>query len=189
MDWRKWTKHLPAAGLVFSAIGGVFVGYRVWKGSSVSLIGSDVDDVYAGLDGLDSDFRGRLEDTLSTLESMGYEPMLYETLRTEERGEYLKEKGVSQLGSRSLHVTGLAADIIDGRSHPDRSGQIVGWGSWSTDSSVSTKTAGDYTAAHMADEFWDALASVAEENGLEAGHNWVSFVDSPHIQLSGKAVS
>jgi len=159
--------------------------YRVFKGGSFSITGGpsqDPTERYAGFDGLDPDFVSRLQDTLDTLTDMGYEPEVYETVRSEARGEYLKEKGVSQLGAKSYHVTGLAADIIDGRDHPDRSGFKVGWGSWEEANGASA-TDGDKSATTMAQDFFDQLAGVATQNGLTAGHYW-GWQDSPHIELS-----
>jgi hypothetical protein len=55
-----------------------------------------------------------VEQILIDMRALGWNPILFETLRTPERGAYLQSIGRSKNGSRSMHTLRLAADIVDG---------------------------------------------------------------------------
>jgi len=130
----------------------------------------------ASLDGLDPEFRRRLELVLSELHAMDYRPIVYETLRTMERQRELVDAGVSWTMD-SRHLTGHAADIIDGREHPSRAGMVNGWGSWEGGTL-------DAEANLRAARFFEALGIVAQHHGLTWGGAWQGTRrDTPHVEL------
>lgn len=140
---------------------------------------------YDGLDGLHPTFRMALLRALEDLRQQGYEPKVYETIRIAERQRLMYDRGASKVSQVGPHHYGLAADIIDGRPHPSRRGQIVGWGSWHTDTTVPNRgkhRAGDLQAADMARDFYEALGRAARAQGLVWGGDWRSFVDKPHVE-------
>ena len=143
------------------------------------------------LDGLHPDFLPKLQQLLDRLKARGFKPWMYETTRTTARQDWLYASGrtrpgpivtnVSGKARNELvgHAAGKAADIIDGRAHPSRSGQRVGWGTWSGQD-------GDETAAEMAEDFFRALGEEAEALGLTWGGRWTlsgGGKDMPHVQL------
>lgn len=140
-----------------------------------------------GLEGLDPAFRLQLEAVLGRLEARGYAPWIYETLRTQERQSWLYASGRTREGTRVTNVEtvgnhgrGMAADVIDGRPHPTRAGQRIGWGTWEGDP-------GDAQAAEMAEEFFAALGEEAEAEGLVWGGRWTlsgGGADQPHVELA-----
>ncbi len=138
------------------------------------------------LDTLDPTFRAQLETVLAELERAGYKPRVWETLRSDARQAWLYSSGRSRSGpivtwtNDSDHESGNAADVIDGRPHPDRPGQIVGWGSWAAEYGDDA-TAGDTEASVMAAEFFAAYGAAAERAGLTWGGRW-SDPDLPHVQ-------
>ena len=65
------------------------------------------------MDALLPSFRKEVEQLLKRMERRGFEPMVFETGRTEERAEWLKNvKKTSKVGKRSMHCHGAAVDII-----------------------------------------------------------------------------
>ncbi len=57
-------------------------------------------------------FRPLVATLVANLRSQGHDPRVWETLRTPQRGAWLKAQGKSQTGSRSIHCYGAAVDII-----------------------------------------------------------------------------
>lgn len=120
------------------------------------------------LEDLVPDVRAKVEAVIADLKAQGYEPYVYETKRSEERAAHLKTKGVSKLGSKSKHVPGRAADIVDGRK--TSAGQRVWWG------------AGSDEADTMAKDFFAALGGAAKRAGLTWGGDWTGFYDPAHVE-------
>ena len=151
-----------------------------------SLAGSVEKSVNNTLDGLNPNFKEKLTQLLEKLKNKGYSPRVYETLRTNERQSYLFSIGASKIQHTGNHGRGTAADIIDGRGHPDRAGQIVAWGSWEGEEKRQGRkpSTGDIEATKMATDFFDALGAAAVEVGLTWGGHW-NFVDKPHVELKG----
>lgn len=143
-------------------------------------------DREADLSTLDPDFRADVETLLARLRSKGYAPKVWETKRSDARQAWLWASGRSREGSivtwteESDHEDGDAVDVIDGRPHPDRAGQIVGWGSWEAEYGDEA-TDGDREATAMASEFYAAYGAAAEDLGLTWGGRW-STPDMPHVQ-------
>jgi len=126
-------------------------------------------------------FRSVLEAVLGDLRAQGFQPKVFETVRSAERQRWLYENTKSTLTPElGKHGEGLAADVIDGRPHPTRPGQIIGWGTWNTRSDA---TPGDDVAKRMADDFFQAFGRAAVARGLTWGGNWASFKDFPHVEL------
>tara|TARA_Y100001973_G_scaffold90807_1_gene138761 strand:+ start:1275 stop:1802 length:528 start_codon:yes stop_codon:yes gene_type:complete len=142
------------------------------------------------LEGLHPEFLPKLQQLLDRLKARGFKPWVYETHRTAARQDWLYASGRTRPGpivtnvdgkvqTGKGHGAGKAADIIDGRAHPTRSGQRVGWGTWSGQD-------GDETAAEMAEDFFRALGEEAEALGLTWGGRWTlsgGGKDMPHVQL------
>ena len=140
----------------------------------------------ADLDSLDPAFRADVDQVLAQLRAQGFTPKVHETKRSDARQAWLWASGRSRDGAivtwteESEHESGDAIDVIDGRPHPDRPGQIVGWGSWA-DEYGDAATAGDAEASRMAAEFFTAYGAAAESRGLTWGGRW-STPDLPHVQ-------
>lgn len=138
------------------------------------------------LDCLHPDFEPAVRALLSRLRAEGYEPLVWETCRTQERQAELYSKGVSnaQTIADSPHGVGLAVDIIDGRAHPTRAGKVAGWGSWEASGYAEP---GDLVADEMARAFFADLGALAELAGLEWGGRFTirdGGEDFPHIQAA-----
>lgn len=101
-------------------------------------------------------FRAEIGGLLADMHTAGYSPRVWETLRTPERGAWLQRNGRSKNGARSMHIYGVAADIICA-DHRWRCPGTCG--------------------------FFDALGAAAQARGLEWGGAWRSFVDRPHVQM------
>lgn len=112
--------------------------------------------VVRDLDALVHPFRVRLEAVLERLERQGYAPRVWETIRTAERGDWLKARGKSKNGRLSMHSYGAAADVIC-RAHR-----------WDCH-------------AHGCD-FFEALGRAVHREGLYWGGDWRTFRDKPHVQ-------
>ena len=108
-------------------------------------------------------FADLVRQLLARLEQQGYDPIVFEALRSGERcgflygfgRDYDDGRGLvtnAKTGERSWHTYGLAVDIIS-KAH--------GW--------------------KAADGFWAALRTEADALGLEAGGNW-KMADKPHVQ-------
>jgi hypothetical protein len=96
------------------------------------------------LDGLESDFRARVENILRELTRQGWQPVVAEGRRTAAQQKAKFDAGVSRT-LNSAHMHGLGADIID---------QRYGW-------SIGQNHA-----------FWLALRNAATAQGLTAGYDW-----------------
>lgn len=169
-------------------IAGALLLFLLWRGGKMV---SDSIERQDSLELLQSSFRGQVQKLIQALQAQGYEPWVYETRRTASRQNWLYASGRTRPGAIVTNVdssgypgkghgAGLAVDIIDGRPHPTRSGQKVGWGSWTGD-------AGDAEAKRMADAFFDALGSEAEKLGLVWGGDWTlagGGSDRPHVQAA-----
>lgn len=101
-------------------------------------------------------FRVRVEEMLAAMKKRGFEPLVWETLRTPERAEMLSKEGKSKNGARSMHVSAdgfsAAVDVICAKrkwEHP---------------------------------EFFKALGEEARKLGLSWGGDWATFKDLPHVQ-------
>ena len=108
-------------------------------------------------------FRVKVERVCAALMAKGYDPLVFETLRTKERSDWLYGFGRDYDDGRgvvthiapdqhSWHFYGLAADIISASR---------GW--------------------NAADAFWTDLPLAAEAEGLASGARWASQ-DKPHVQ-------
>ena len=111
--------------------------------------------VVRSLDALAWPFRHRVQTMLRELRTT-HEPLVWETLRTQERGDWLKARGRSKNGNRSMHTLGAAVDVICMRHR------------WAC-------------SKHDCD-FFAALGAAAKNAGLYWGGDWRSFVDKPHVQ-------
>lgn len=109
-------------------------------------------------------FRGALLAVCEDVREAGWPPLIYETLRTDARQQFLfgfgrlysDGRGVvthSADADETWHGFGLAADVVHATKY------------WSAPS-----------------EFWEALGNAARRHRLEWGGDWVSFRDRPHLQ-------
>jgi len=112
--------------------------------------------VTRSLDTLQPAFRLRLEAVVADLAAQGYRPRVWETLRTPERGAWLMKKGASRNGSKSMHIYGVAADVVC-RTHM--------WG-----------------CRKARCDFFEKLGSTVRKHGLYWGGDWRTMVDKPHVQ-------
>lgn len=117
-------------------------------------------------------FRAAVEELLMRHRAYGHDPIVFETLRTEERQRFIygfgrdydDGRGVvtySQSADETWHAFGLAVDIIS---------QSKQW--------------------DAPKRFWRDLETIAESLGLVSGRDWDGddatkerFVDSPHVQF------
>lgn len=109
-------------------------------------------------------FQAKVSLVLAGMIGLGFNPFVFETLRTNQRQNFLygfgrqydDGRGVvthSMDADESWHHYGLAVDIIS---------KTEGWD------------------APM--KFWKKLGEVTRANGLHWGGDWVSFRDLPHVQ-------
>jgi hypothetical protein len=128
--------------------------------------------VNGDMSGIAPKFRDAVERVLARMIDLGHDPMVYETLRTNERQSYLfgfgreydDGRGVvthSRGADQTWHHFGLAVDVISRSKHWDAPAQ-----------------------------FWRDLETCVEAEGLVSGRDWdgsdatkESFVDSPHFQF------
>lgn len=102
-------------------------------------------------------FWERLGPVLKSLRGQGYAPVLFETMRSQERALELVAKGRSKArGGLSMHCFGVAADVICGDHR------------W------------DCRRHHCA--FFDTYGVAVEDAGLCWGGRWPSLIDLPHCQ-------
>lgn len=108
-------------------------------------------------------FADKIRQLLLRLTEQGYDPIVYEATRTDDRcawlygfgRDYDDGRGIvtnAKTGEASWHRYGLAVDIISRKD---------GW--------------------NAPDGFWAALRTEAVKLGLEAGGNW-KMADKPHVQ-------
>lgn len=187
---------LAAAAPVVAAVGAAavagVVGWWAWawrnssKGASVPT--TKQPPPVSSMSALQPRFRSVLELVIQDLRKQGFQPKVYETVRSAERQRWLFENTSSTRTARlGKHGEGLAADLIDGRPHPNqarRPGAIIGWGSWADEPDAGP---GDEEARMMADQFYDALGRAAVARGLVWGGNWRSIVDKPHVEWASSA--
>lgn len=126
------------------------------------------------IDNLRAPFDSAITWLIFLIASEGLPLIVYETLRSSERQEHLKKKGMSKAAAgESPHNYGLACDFVldtdainvqerewKGRMYPD---------AW------------DYTTPH-AKAVYDRLGELAESINLEWGGRW-RFRDVPHVQM------
>jgi len=112
--------------------------------------------VQRALDVLEPLFRRRLESMIGDLAGRGYRPRVWETLRTPERGDWLEERGRTRNGRRSMHVYGVAADIIC-REHM-------------------------WDCHRHGCDYYAEQGRAARRAGLYWGGDWRSMRDYPHVQ-------
>lgn len=154
-------------------------------------VATDAPPRRSDLTGLQPAFRLRLARVLSELERMDFKPQVWETVRTAERQAWLHEHrpGSTRTARLGAHGEGRAADVIDGRAHPTRSGKINGWGAWDG------SDRGDEAANAAAAAFFEAFGEVAERHGLVWGGRWRGFEsdhgsgDRTHVELPASAVA
>jgi peptidoglycan L-alanyl-D-glutamate endopeptidase CwlK len=141
--------------------------------------------------GLTPEFREKLSQLVAALKARGFKPWVYETTRSRARQDWLYASGRTRPGpivtdvdgsyqGKRGHGSGTAADVIDGRPHPTRQGQRVGWGSW-------TGNPGDEKSAEMAQAYFKAQGEEAKRLGLVWGGDWTlsgGGDDRPHVQLA-----
>lgn len=109
-------------------------------------------------------FAEKVEAVCELLRAQTWPPLIYETLRTDARQQWLYGFGRSYSDGRGIvtnsadadetwHGFGLAVDIVHARRY------------WLAP-----------------EEFWQALGSAAHKVGLVWGGDWPSFPDRPHLQ-------
>ena len=123
------------------------------------------------------ELRRKVQLVLGDLRGQGYIPRLHEVLRTTERGEELKRRGSSQLGAKSKHCEGKAADIVDGRRI---GGLQVWWGASTPDMSEQIRARRSEAAA----AFFVDLGKSAKARGLIWGGDWTSLRDPAHVEVA-----
>jgi hypothetical protein len=117
------------------------------------------------VDGLAPKFLDKLQAVCTALVDAGWQPILRETTRSDERAaflygfgrEYDDGRGVvtnAPNGLKTWHRFGLAADLGDRRYEP----------------------------GSEPEGFWNALGAAASTHGLTWGGSW-HFADKPHVQF------
>lgn len=104
---------------------------------------------------LKPEFRTRLMRVLRAMRRRGFKPYLWEGYRTPQRTKLLVERGVGI--PDSLHMKGLAADVVD------------------------KSTAPDYWKGSRA--FWTALGQETRKAGLTWGGDFKRKPDRVHLQM------
>ena len=103
--------------------------------------------------------RDLVEGIIAAAEEQGFDLMIFETYRSQERQEQLFLQGATQLRKVGVHHFGLACDIVK---------SVNGEPSWKGDFSI--------------------VGQLAQSAGLVWGGNWGnpcihhSFIDQPHVQ-------
>lgn len=108
--------------------------------------------VRRSLDELSPAFKPRVELLLERMRLLGFDPMVWEALRSKERAANMSKKGQGRAIKLSMHCYGCAVDIIDALKMWD--------------------------AEPM---FWKVLGLEAAKLGLVWGGTW-SDPDRPHVQ-------
>lgn len=127
------------------------------------------------IDSLKDPFRSAIQWMIYLIEKEGLAVTVFETLRSNERQEKLKERGASRADAgESPHNHGLACDfILDTTKVPVQKREWKG---------KMYPDAWDYTTPE-AKAVYDRLGELAESIGLEWGGRW-KFLDVPHVQMS-----
>jgi len=178
---------LPLAVGASALVG--WVGWRWWRTGEVSMPAPLAFVPRADKDPskLEPAFRAKVEALLGALRARGHRPVIAEAWRSQARQDALYAQGRTRPGvivtwtTDSEHTRGRAVDLIDGRPHPTRSGEIVGWGSW-------TGSPGDDVAKAMADDFYEDVGELAEDVGLVWGGTW-SNPDKAHVQARSEVTT
>ena len=104
-------------------------------------------------------FQPKVQELLRVLTARGEHPMVFETVRSEERHAWLVRQGKSKARGLSMHCYGAAVDIIDRKRR------------WSNP------------------DFFKVLGEEAQKLGLTWGGDWDNnadtkerFYDGPHVQ-------
>lgn len=108
----------------------------------------------ARVDALQPDFRLNLGRVVNDLRSQGFQPRVYDTIRTVAQQRANVASGASQT-MNSLHLTGRAADLADART---------------------------WFSLGSRDPFLHALGRSATAHGMVWGGNWTTLVDMYHVQ-------
>ena len=117
------------------------------------------------LDSLAPKFRIRVAAMLADMTTRGFDPVISESLRTDERQAWLYGMGrdyddgrgvvtMAPTGNHGWHKFGLAVDVISKRDQWD-----------------------------APKRFWDALGAAAFRHQLAWGGLWTKFADRPHVQF------
>ncbi len=120
--------------------------------------------VMQSLECLAPGFRKKLTAMLAHMSSLGFDPVIAESCRSDERQAWLYGFGRdwddgrgkvtnAMTGDHSWHKFGLAVDVISLSN---------GW--------------------DAPDAFWNALGACAHVQGLSWGGAWEGFADRPHVQ-------
>ena len=121
--------------------------------------------VIRSLEGLAPKFRTQVAALMNHLADNGFDPVIVESLRSDERQRYLYRfgrdyddgRGIvtnSPIGQTSWHFYGLAVDVIS---------RVERW--------------------DAPDAFWSALGVSANVHGLAWGGDWPTLADKPHVQF------
>ena len=121
-------------------------------------------------------FHSSIRAALQDLRAQGWTPYVAETLRSPERQKLLVQQGLSRTMA-SLHLQGLAADVVDGRRV---GGYRVLWGA--TDPAWRLGSDLEATRALAARTFFAALGAACHAHGLTWGGDWARFPDLAHVQ-------
>lgn len=127
--------------------------------------------VQSGTGGLAPKVQEAVERVLSRMRAEGFNPRLFETLRTAERQDFL-----FGFGRRYDDGRGIVTKV---QSH------LHGWHGYGLAVDIVENDATPWTAPQA---FWNALGAAAEANGMTWGGRW-KFLDVPHIQWGGCRVS
>lgn len=120
------------------------------------VISASVHDRIDDLSMLDSIFRDSIESFIRDCKKQGIDIIVFETYRSSERQNLLKNKGRSKLsGGKSKHQYGLAIDIV-----PTINGELQ----WNNK------------------KLWQKIGKISKKYNFEWGGNWVYFKDYPHFE-------
>jgi hypothetical protein len=115
-------------------------------------------------------FDAAIEALLADMRALGWNPYVFETYRTAERGKLLQAAGKSRNGDRSMHRYWCAVDIVDADLH-----------------NVPRMTKEGYWDAPA--KFWSDLGACAAKHRLVWGGDWDAnpgtpqrMYDLPHVQ-------
>jgi hypothetical protein len=120
--------------------------------------------VMTSLDCLAPKFRARLVIMLSDLRARGFDPIVAESCRSDERQSWL---------------FGMGRDYDDGRGIvTNASTGLYSWHHFGLAVDLTSKAHGDEAPAR----FWDAIGDACATHGLSWGGAWPRFADRPHVQ-------